>query len=149
MFTIALDRSRKLSLPEIGIRIRLGGKAAFLVPMPKAAMDKNRALDSGQDDIRLARKVGCVGAKTATCSPEQRSNGLFRRRILAANARHVVAALLGGVNVDHSIASSRPQMGVDLSWVALFRATAQPHSMARDQTAAHQPLQPANNPRSL
>jgi hypothetical protein len=69
--------------------------------VPKASMNKDRNPKGGQYDIGLTRQISYVQSITTPLCTEQRPDNLLGSSVLAANARHVVAALRGRMDVGH------------------------------------------------
>src|SRR5437762_2710516 len=74
--------------------------------MPVATMDKDRRAVAREHDVGPPRQLPLVQPKPETGSVQQRAQMLLGAGILAADARHVPAAMLFGQDVDH-----HPQLG--------------------------------------
>jgi hypothetical protein len=69
------------------------------MPMPKAAMNEDDGFEFRQNDVGTAGKLSDVEAKAIAHSMKQRTNGFFRRRVLAANSAHIPRTPLFGEEV--------------------------------------------------
>lgn len=84
--------TRELALPEI--RTGLGDiSQSAVVPVPKAAVDKESDAPSAEDDIRLARKVPGMEPKPVAHRVQEPANGHFRSRVPASDTAHEGAPL--------------------------------------------------------
>lgn len=81
------------------------GGFAVPVKMPEAAVDKNTDAVACQNDVGAPRQITPVETKTIAHGVEQAADDKFRLGILAANAGHQAAALLGGKGVGHDSGS--------------------------------------------
>lgn len=101
ILAVALDRTRKLLLPEDRIGLWVCGLQAVLMTMPETAVHEDRGAAGSDNDIRLSCQSGYIQAISESFGAEQGPHDLFRDSILAPNTRHIETALLGGVNVCH------------------------------------------------
>ena len=61
------------------------------MPMPKAAMNKDHLLKSGEDKVRLAGQITTVETKTKSHLVYQGSHSLFGLAVLAFDRSHDLA----------------------------------------------------------
>jgi len=99
--TVAGDIRFELLEPEIGAGLGGVGEPAALVAVPEAAVDKDRGLVPGKDDVGFAGEVSSVKAKPIAHTMQQRANSTFRFCVTRLDAGHNFRALVGGENIGH------------------------------------------------
>jgi hypothetical protein len=72
------------------------------MPVPEAAVDENDCLEPGEDEVRLARKVGHVQTVSESKRVEAAAQQHFGLRVLAPDARHHARTHLGCDYVSHA-----------------------------------------------
>lgn len=90
---IPVDIAVEFGAPELYAALRRVGKVAARVPVPKAAVDKEREPAPGKHDVRRARKVSAVKSKTDAQAVKDAADRDFRGSVLLAYSRHQGAPL--------------------------------------------------------
>lgn len=91
---VAGDIIAELLQPECTSRGRSGSKAARVVAVPEASVDEDDHAKSRKNNVGLAGQLFVVQAESVSHFVQQRPHHTFGTSVLAANTRHVVAALL-------------------------------------------------------
>ena len=92
----------ELTHPESLARLRAVRESTTPVPVPEAAVYKNNALQSWQDDVGTTRQLPYMEPVPIPHLVNQGSHEQFRLRVCCTNPRHVPAASLGSQTVRHN-----------------------------------------------
>jgi hypothetical protein len=82
----------ELGLPKGKIALRGIGVLAAGVPVPEAAVNKDHGTVARQDDVRPAREIATVQAKSISQPVQRRANDQLRLRVPAPDPGHVPAS---------------------------------------------------------
>jgi hypothetical protein len=88
------------------------GIFAVRVQMPEASMDEATDAVLRKNDVRIARQIAPMEAEAVAQGVEQAPDDKFRLGILAANAGHQAAALLGG-----KVSAMIRKVASDSAWI--------------------------------
>ena len=72
------------------------------VHVPEAAVDKDDRAEPGEHEVGFAGEMFAVEPIAESGGMQQSTNEHFGFRVAPSNAGHVVASLLGGMNVCHA-----------------------------------------------
>jgi hypothetical protein len=97
----------KLGGPELAIRFGSVSEPASGMPMPETAVNEDSGAVPRKHNVRFARQVAAMQAKSIAESMQHRSDDAFRRRVSTCNSRHVPASALLG-NIVHFLGILQP-----------------------------------------
>lgn len=101
MLSVSFDRSGEFCFPESNVCFRAGRIPTTFVTVPETPVNKYHGPVFWEDYVRLSRQTFNMIPAPISLLAEYEPDNYFRGGILAANLRHVVAALFGGVDVNH------------------------------------------------
>jgi hypothetical protein len=90
---IALPIPADLCFPIARTARGLSSPSQAIVPMPKAAMDKENCSKSWQNNIRLARELGAVDPKPITERVQRSADNHLRCSVFSSNCSHAHSPL--------------------------------------------------------
>jgi hypothetical protein len=85
---VARDVPVEFCLPEVGAGFRVVGEGAAGMSVPEAAVDEDRYLPAGQDDVGDAGKVAAVESKAKAQPVEDATDSDLGSGILPPDPRH-------------------------------------------------------------
>jgi hypothetical protein len=102
VFLISRHVAGTLAAPEVSARCRLHRAPPAIVTVPEAAVDKNRRSILAQHDVWFSGEILSVQSVPKAARVKEGPDAHFRFCIAAFDCRHVPAALLRRVNVNHA-----------------------------------------------
>jgi hypothetical protein len=101
VLSVTFDGPGELCLPESDVCLWAGGIPTTFVTVPEAPVNKYGRPVFWKDYVRLSGQTFNMIPAPISFLAEDESDNFFRSGILAANLRHVVATLFGGVDINH------------------------------------------------
>jgi hypothetical protein len=90
---VPFDISGELLPPEVRIGLRLIGKTAVFVAMPKATMNEDGCSVFWQQDVGFARDILTVQSEAVSEAVQERAHEHLRSRIPTPYSRHIPASM--------------------------------------------------------
>jgi hypothetical protein len=94
-FSVAFGVGSQFGAPKVAVRSRSLASLAAVVRMPEAAVNENDFTQSWKDEIGRSRKMRLMQTKAVAEAMSSAPHPMLGLAVLAADARHRVAALLG------------------------------------------------------
>ena len=89
----------ELSIPVFDASAGSRSPATSFVTVPEASVNEDNLAPASEHDVRAARKIARVEAKSITVAMQKTAEAQLRASMLAANSRHQCASLRGGQRV--------------------------------------------------